>query len=113
MEKSLLAKPEYIDTNNMVTLILRNKIANHDSTISEATMLKIENIFPKLNPTEILVVQYLFDYHQATISDFLQHIDKTEPAIRGAINKLIDLAIVSKKTDKQRDKNAIYVFKKS
>ena len=109
----MLSEPEYYDKNNTVTLILRNNIAEHSATISDATMARIERILSSLSPTEVGIVQFLFTKHQATIEDFMEHIDKTETAIRSAISKLIDLNILVKNTEKQRDKNAIYTFKKS
>jgi predicted HTH transcriptional regulator len=115
MEKSMLPQPEYINENNTVTLVLRNKIANHDATISEVTMTRIERIFEQVGPTEKLIIGYLFENHQATISDFLGKIPKTEQAIRNGLNSLINLNVVIKNSEKQklRDKNATYSFKKS
>ncbi len=113
MERSMLSEPQYTDKNNTVTLILRNNIATHDATISEATMKKIEKIFPTLPPAEMSLLSYLFEKHQWTIVEFKQKIGKTEQAIRSALNNLMELDILVKITQKQRDKNAIYTFKKS
>jgi ATP-dependent DNA helicase RecG len=115
MEKSMLPQPEYLNENNIVTLVLRNNIANHDATISETTMARIEKIFEQLGPTERLIIGYLFENHQATISDLLNKIPKTEQAIRNGLNSLINLNILIKSSERQklRDKNAVYSFKKS
>lgn len=64
MERSMLSEPQYTDKNNTVTLILRNNIATHDATISEATMKKIEKLFPTLPPAEMALLSYLFEKHQ-------------------------------------------------
>jgi len=38
----MLLEPEYIDRNNIVTLILRNKISNHEKTVPDFIMQKVE-----------------------------------------------------------------------
>ena len=60
MKQLLLPEPIYQDKDNTVTLILKNKIANHDATIPEDTMRRIETIWMDMSPTEKLIVQYLF-----------------------------------------------------
>jgi len=60
----MLSEPQYTDRNNTVTLILRNNIATHDATISEATMKKIEKVLSSLPPTEMSLLTYLFEKHQ-------------------------------------------------
>ena len=111
----MLPEPEYLDKDNVVTLTLRNRIASHQATISELTMNKVERLFFKLSPTEIQIVNYLFENHQVTITELLNYIHKTETAVRSALNSLIEVGIIVKQSEnsKLRDKNAIYSFKKS
>lgn len=113
MEKSMLSEPEYTDTDNTVTLILRNKVSSHKWAISEIVMKRVESLFPHLNATEKHIIQHLFEKNEAKLSDLFGIIWKSEPAIRNALNKLIELDILVKNTEKQRDKNAMYLFKKT
>jgi hypothetical protein len=46
MKKSMLSDPEYKDQNDIVTLTLRNKVSDHEGTISEIVMKKVEASFP-------------------------------------------------------------------
>lgn len=113
MQKSMLPVPEYTDKNNIVTLVLRNKVANHDATISEKTMNNVERKWGNFSPTEIEIIQYLFEHHTANIDELDTNIKKTETAIRSALNKLLESDILVKETNKIRDRNAMYLFKKS
>lgn len=112
MKQLLLPEPIYQDKDNTVTLILKNKIANHDATIPEDTMRRIETIWMDMSPTEKLIVQYLFANYRWTIWEIMSSIAKTEPAIRTGFNKLIEQNIIMRHSEKVRDKHAIYTFKK-
>jgi hypothetical protein len=48
MQKYFLSKPEYIDKNNIVTLILKNKTRNDNRILTEQKRLFIEKEFSKL-----------------------------------------------------------------
>lgn len=113
MKKSMLSDPEYKDENDIVTLTLRNKVSDHEGTISEIVMKKVEASFPWLNTTEKQILQFLFENNQANLSSLVDALAKSEQAIRNGLNKLSLLWIIEKNTGKIRDKNAPYVFKKT
>lgn len=113
MEKSMLSEPEYDDTNDIVTLLLRNKVSGHDMVISEKVMKKIEVAWPALNETQRRIISHLFDNHQANIGDLSKNIGISKQAIRIYLTKFCELEILERISMKQRDLNALYVFKKS
>lgn len=113
MKKSMLSEPEYKDESDIVTLTLRNKVSNHEGTISEIVMKKVEASFPRLNPTERQILQFLFENNQANLSGLASTLEKSEQAIRNGLNKLSLLGILEKNTGKLRDRNATYAFKKT
>lgn len=113
MEKSILSKPEYCDKNNTITLILRNKVANHEKSIPVAIMNKVETSWKKLNETEKNLLQFLFLNHKGTISELSRGINISERVLRGYINNFCKAGILERHTKKIRDKNAIYTFKKN
>ena len=113
MEKSMLAKPEYTDKNDTVTLLLRNKVTGHEMAIPEKVMQKIEKIWSTLNETQKKIISYLFDNHRATIDELKKNIGISEQAIRGYLINFCKIDILERVSDKQRDINAIYKFKTS
>ena len=112
MKKSLLSEPEYIDKNDMVTLILKNNISKHDDTISEKTMKEIEKKFTTLNETQKQILRYLMIHKGCTVWEISQWIDISDKMIRFYLNKFIEDEIITRDSEKTRDKNAIYKFKK-
>jgi ATP-dependent DNA helicase RecG len=113
MEKSMLAKPEYTDINDKVTLLLRNKVSDHEMVIPEKVMQKIEKAWPALNGTQRKMISYLFDNHKATINDLSKYIGISQQAIRIYLANFCEFSILERVSDKRRDINAVYVFKKS
>ena len=113
MEKSMLAKPEYYDRNNTITLILRNKVADHEKSIPEKIMQEVERIWGKLNETEKKVLEFIFTNHKGTVLELSQSIEVSDRVIRTYLNKFCDLNILVRYSKKNRDKDAIYAFKKS
>gem|GEM_PF-4050157 len=67
MKESLLSEPEYIDKNDMVTLILKNNISKNDDTISERTMKEVEKIFITLNDSQKQILNYLIINKKCTV----------------------------------------------
>ena len=112
MEKSMLSVPEYREANGNVYLTLRNKISEHSKTIPDAVINKIENGWKTYNATQIKVIKYLFINHKATIGDFSNYTGINNNTIRLYLNKFIEDDILERLSKKQRDKNALYVFKK-
>ncbi len=112
MEKSMLSKPEYREVNNNVYLTLRNKISGHSKTISQNVMEAIENDWDNYNETQIKILQFLFLKNKATLADFIENIGANEKTIRRYLNSFVELGIMEKLSEKQRDINALYVLKK-
>ncbi len=112
MKDSLLAEPEYIDKEDMVTLVLRNNVSKDEDTISERTMKKIENIFIDLNESEKVILTYILIHKKSTIIDLTKSTFLSEKVVRKYLLKFITEEIISKESDKKRDKNALYRIKK-
>lgn len=113
MEQSMLSEPKYVDSNNIVRLTLENKISGHKRTIPDDTMNYISKNWKEFKETERLIFHKLFKDQEATITELSQFCGVSEKAVRGYINQLINKNILLKDSDKIRDKNAKYRFKKN
>lgn len=112
MEKSMLSTPEYSEKHGNVYLVLRNKISGHSKTIHDSVMEKIEKDWGVFNETQRKIFFYLFTRHKATLSDIVAFVQINENTVRGYLNKFIDDKLLDKQSSKQRDINALYMFKK-
>tara|TARA_R110002167_G_C12675188_1_gene651038 strand:+ start:378 stop:1922 length:1545 start_codon:yes stop_codon:yes gene_type:complete len=112
MEKSMLSVPEYSVRNNNVYLVLRNKISNHSNTISDAIMKTVEKKWSNYNATQIKILTYLFVNCEGKIDDFSHYTGVNKNTIRTYLNGFIDDNIMERISKKERDKNALYIFKK-
>jgi len=94
-------------------LTLRNKISMHTKTISDSILKTIQDNWPTYNDTQKRILQYLFYHSQATISELVEVTEIHEKNVRLYLNQFIDNEkILDRLSDKQRDKNAKYAFKK-
>lgn len=112
MEKSMLSIPEYREANGNVYLTLRNKISGHSKTIHDTVMEEIENNWDNYNETQVNILQCLFLKHQATLAEFVDFAGVNDRTVRRYVNEFIEKCILEKLSEKQRDINAVYVFKK-
>ena len=113
MEKSMLSTPEYVEKNGNVYLTLRNKISNHTKTISDKILKTVQENWPNYNDTQKRILQYLFYHNQATINELVEVTGIHEKNVRLYLNQFIENEkILNRLSDKQRDKNAKYAFKK-
>lgn len=113
MEKSMLSTPEYVEKNGNVYLTLRNKISKHTKTISDLILKTIHENWKTYNDTQKRILQYLFYHNQATIDELVEFIGIHEKNVRIYLNQFIEKEkILERLSDKQRDKNAKYAFKK-
>jgi len=112
MEKSLLAQPEYREQNNNVYLTLRNRVSAHEKTISKVLMTTIEENWEKYNDSQKAILLYLFRKGTAILSELVAHTKINQNSIRAYLNTFIKQNILEKHTEKQRDLNAKYTFKK-
>ena len=113
MARSMLAEPEYSTPNNNVRLLLRNKVTGHQETISDRVMKLIEFIWDDLNETQREIIVFLFNRYHATLPELTKHLGITETAVRGYLNTFCGQGILQRNSEKTRDKNAEYTFKKS
>ena len=112
MEKSLLAQPEYREQNNNVYLTLRNRVSAHEKTNSKALMNAIEEKWNEYNETQKAILLYLFRKGSAVLSDLLQYTGINQNSVRSYLNAFIAQNIIERHSEKQRDVNAKYTFKK-
>lgn len=112
MEKSMLSVPEYKEANGNVYLTLRNKISGHSKTINDSVIEKIEQNWNTYNETQKRILNCLFLNHQGTLADFSKFTGVNDKTIRDYLNKFTEQKMLEKISEKQRDINAIYVFKK-
>lgn len=112
MEKSMLSVPEYSEKNGTVYLVLRNTISRHSKTIHDEVMEKITADWRQLNDTQRKILLFLFTRHTATLGDIVDYVQINENTVRSYLNKMIEEGMLDRLSDKQRDKNALYRFKK-
>ncbi|MGB5981192.1 MAG: ATP-binding protein [Nonlabens sp.] len=112
MEKSMLSKPEYLEKNRNIHLILKNKISVHSKTIDDEVMLKVENKWNDFNDSQKKILHYLFKEQSATIKELANFVEININTLRVYLNGLIDDDILFRNSDKKRDINAKYMFKK-
>ncbi len=112
MEKSMLSVPEYSEKNGNVYLVLRNRVSRHSKTIHDAVMEKIEKDWKQYNDTQRKILLYLFTRHTATLGEIVDYVQINENTVRTYLNKMIDDGMLDRLSEKQRDKNALYRFKK-
>jgi ATP-dependent DNA helicase RecG len=112
MEKSMLSVPEYQEKNGNVYLILRNRISGHSKTIHVSIIERIEKDWELYNETQRKILYFLFDHHKATLNEIIEYVGINENTIRNYLNKFIEDRLLDRISTKQRDINAIYIFKK-
>lgn len=109
----MLSTPEYVEKNGNVYLTLRNKIKDHTQTISESILKTIQDNWASYNDTQKRILQHLFYHNQTTISELVEVTGIHEKNVRLYLNQFIDKEkILDRLSEKQRDKNAKYAFKK-
>lgn len=58
------------------------------------------------------IFDYLFKNHQATISELSEYTSINKNTIRDYLKQFVADDIIDRLSDKQRDKNALFVFRK-
>lgn len=113
MEESMLSEPKYINSDNIVKLVLENKISSHKRTIPDESMRFVSKNWSTLTETERLIFQKLFKDQHATIDELSDFCGVGEKSVRGYLNALIDKKILVKDSLKIRDRSAKYRFRKN
>lgn len=112
MEKSMLSEPEYQVRNNNVYLTLKNKVSMHSKTIATEIINQIEQQWGNYNDTQRKIILFLCAENQLTSLEIAQKIETSERTIRRYLNDFIKKNLVERHSEKQRDINAVYSFKK-
>lgn len=112
MEKSMLSIPEYEERNGNIYLTLRNKISNHSKSIPDIIIKNIQDNWKNYNNTEKKILQHLFYNHEAIIEDFISITGINDKTIRIYLKQFIEQNIIQRISDKIRDRDAKYVFRK-
>lgn len=112
MEKSMLSVPEYKEANKNVYLILRNRISNHSKTIHNAVIDAIEKNWNIFNATQHKILSYLFRNQSATKEELAIYCQTHSNTMGRNLNQFIEMDIVERLSEKQRDADALYMFKK-
>lgn len=110
MREFMLTEPEYRDSENTVTLILRNKVTEHKETIYGETLERIEGLWSELNKTQRSIIQLLFEQQELNVAQLSTQLELTPRAIRYNLRNLIELNILEKDSDKARDPEALFHF---
>jgi ATP-dependent DNA helicase RecG len=75
-------------------------------------MEKIERDWSVYNETQRKIFFYLFNHHKATLTEIVAFVQVNENSVRSYLNKFIEDELLFKQSSKQRDINALYMFKK-
>ena len=109
----MLSIPEYIEKNGNVYLILRNKISKHTKTIPDAILKTIQSNWGNYNDTQKKIMQYLFYHNQATVNELVAVTGINDKTVRLYLNHFMENEkILDRLSEKLRDKNAKYAFRK-
>ena len=111
MEEFRLAKPQYVNHEDLVTLTLRSSVAAHRETILGETLERIESHWQMLNNSQRDMIKLLFSEQEASVGGFSVALGLSEQAIRYNLKSLEGLGILQRFSEKIRDKNAVYRFK--
>ncbi len=111
MQEVMLAKPEYTDENNTVTLTLRNKVSEHKETIFSEVLDAISAGWESFNPSERQIIALLFEQQESIVPHISKKLGLSKQAVRYNLKKLEELGIVERLSEKIRDPNALYRFR--
>lgn len=112
MAQSMLPTPIYKDDNDIVTLILENKVAHNRRAISAGVKDTISSNWTNYNDTEQKILSYIMRHPEPTIKEIAENIGVSVRYTRACANKLVTNSILDRLSEKTRDKNAKYVFKR-
>lgn len=112
MAQSMLPTPIYKDDNDIVTLILENKVAHNRRAISAGVKDTISSNWTNYNDTEQKILSYIMRHPEPTIKEIAENIGVSVRYTRACANKLVANGILDRLSEKTRDKNAKYVFKR-
>ena len=83
-----------------------------EKSIPDSILNTIQEQWKKYNDTQKNILNHLFYNHQATVEVLTKETGVNERTVRRNLNLLVSQNILDRKSSKQRDKNANYIFKK-
>ena len=111
MKEFMLAKPEYTDHNNTVTLTLRNKVSGHKETIFGEVLEQISTEWESFNRSQRQIISILFECQEARVGQLTNIMKLTEQSVRYNLRKLEEFGVLERVSEKIRDSQAIYRFR--
>ncbi|MBR2587567.1 putative DNA binding domain-containing protein [Candidatus Saccharibacteria bacterium] len=111
MSEHNLSEPIYSDQDSIVTLRLDNPIYLNEKKLSADLLEEISRKMASYNPTKKEIIDFLLRKGHGTILEISNSINMGERAVRNNLEAMMCDGIIVRKSKKQRDKNAIYVFK--
>lgn len=114
MHDAKLPKPEFEGTENGVTVIFRNEIANRTNSLdSEAYHALGEAVSFSLDDDEKKIVNYVIENNRINVSDALRILSTTYwHTAKKKLKRLVDRNILDFHSTKDRDPNAHYTIAK-
>lgn len=112
MRESMLARPEYTDRNNTVTLTLRNKVSEHKETILAEVLDQISEQWSSFSDSQRRIISILFECQEAQIDQLTETMQLTKQSVRYNLRKLEDGGILERVSEKIRDPQAMYRFRR-
>ncbi|MDZ8118095.1 ATP-binding protein [Pontiella agarivorans] len=111
MQEVMLAKPEYTDTHNTVTLTLRNKVSDHKETILGEVLDQVSSMWKSFNPSQKQIISILFECQEATVDQLEDSMELTKQSVRYNLRYLLKIGVLERVSEKERDPQAIYRFR--
>lgn len=112
MEKSMLSMPEYKEQNGNVYLTLRNRVSENAKAIPLLAMRAIEQQWLHYNETQQRILLFLSLNGHCTLAELVDHTQINANTIRTYLNQFINDHLIERHSQKQRDINATYAFKR-
>ena len=113
MARSTLPTPIYKNDNDIVTLILENKVVRNRRVVSAKVKDIISSNWSNYNDTEQKILSYIMCNPEPTIEEIAENIGISTKYTRVYVNKFIADNILDRLSEKIRDKNAKYAFKRT
>lgn len=111
MQEVMLAKPEYTDINNTVTLTLRNKVSGHKETILAEVLEQISAQWDSFNHSQRQIISILFERQEATVNQLGKDMPLTTQSVRNNLRYLVKIGVLERVSEKLRDPQAIFRFR--
>lgn len=105
-----LSAPTYTDKDSIVTLTLENSAYRNEKNLPIGLLDKISNNLSSYNKTKKAIIAFLLGHGHGTITEISQSTNIGDRAIRNNLDDMVQDGIVTRNSNKKRDKNAKYTF---